>query len=209
MQAGKVRTAGGARKRVEELMRSGPGYKYNMEITFYVEPLRELLYEPTRKENESQEDWDLRYSQWLELERAHKAVHLYPVPANLVELLRSLLLGLALIGLMWYLMSLKHPHDTMHVAGHHHACERCSAVVVLEYTPEEMVELEYLDTQATLAIITGIIAFTLFLKKCLSMAEEAVPRQMHGVLSQIYEEFTVLVRACSLRPVASLAWAWP
>ena len=190
-------------------MRSGPGYKYNMEITFYVEPLRELLYEPTRKENESQEDWDLRYSQWLELERAHKAVHLYPVPANLVELLRSLLLGLALIGLMWYLMSLKHPHDTMHVAGHHHACERCSAVVVLEYTPEEMVELEYLDTQATLAIITGIIAFTLFLKKCLSMAEEAVPRQMHGVLSQIYEEFTVLVRACSLRPVASLAWAWP
>ena len=136
-------------------------------------------------------------------------MHLYPVPANLVELLRSLLLGLALIGLMWYLMSLKHPHDTMHVAGHHHACERCSAVVVLEYTPEEMVELEYLDTQATLAIITGIIAFTLFLKKCLSMAEEAVPRQMHGVLSQIYEEFTVLVRACSLRPVASLAWAWP
>ena len=46
--------------------------------------------------------------------------------------------------------------------------------------------------QAVATIIAAIIAFTLCLKWTLKYIEEAIPREMRGVLDQIYEEFSVL-----------------
>ena len=66
-----------------ERYRTGAKYKYTMRVALNVRELRKMLLAPVRKSSESKQAYATRAAQWGELQRAHHAKHLYPLPSIL------------------------------------------------------------------------------------------------------------------------------
>ena len=179
---------------LEQLYTKGTGYNYGVTIALKLDPLREMLKEPVQATFETELNFESRHGRWQELEKAHQSAHLFPLPRELVDGARSLLVCVLFIGAM----------ASPVIISKLEAVAAAARVATGEGGADEVVLVKagagehghedtfFTDMQACVLSIIGIIAFTLLLKLTLKWLEEVIPREMRGVLDQIYEEFTVL-----------------
>ena len=66
-----------------ERYRSGAKYKYTMRVALNVRELRKMLLAPMKRTSETKQAYAKRAAQWAELQRAHHAKHMYPLPSIL------------------------------------------------------------------------------------------------------------------------------
>eukprot|EP00966_Prymnesium_polylepis_P287550 6641224-Prymnesium_polylepis.1 len=179
-----------------KLFSTGKSYNYGVVIPMDIAALRELLTEPRWTPPESASDYAERKERFLELQRAHgrsPSAH-EPFPHLVYYQLRGLLAVMLFVVIMagpalWISVvgdgaepDAHGSHDSGghgegHDSGHGHG---------------DHASIKYTDSQVVVVAIAGIIVITLGLKIVLEYVEETVPREMKGVLDQVYEEFFVL-----------------
>ena len=172
----------------EALFRNGQGYAYGKQVALDVRTLRGILVKPDPPASKRCAP-DLQYQQrlalWEELQQAHHSKHLYPIPEGCRDLFKRLVVLLVVFMTICTSaavaeLNAEHRGDEGHGGSVNHGDEHTSGVPA------------WASAQVKVVTVFLLIIATLLFEAGKETLEHEIPREMRGVLSQVFAEFTVL-----------------
>lgn len=176
----------------EALFRNGEGYAYTKHVPLDVRALREMIQKPDPHTIDSELEYSKRLGFWQELQQAHHAKHLWPVPEQLRALLKKLLVLLMIFAVICTVANLSHSsasHADAEATTEHEAEASAHDQAAGDGTHAHA---RFAEAQVKVLLVVLLIAATLLFETLKATLEHEIPREMRAVLSQIFAEFTVL-----------------